>query len=175
MSDTGEYNLVIAAFEGKETADYVYNTLLDMQNANMITVKTMSTVYLNDRGKLKVHHKHGLTTWKGAAGGLAVGLLLGGPFLGGAVGAMVGSRGDGEQRKAKEFLDEKLGADDSAIIVAFKDADLEAVRDMFIRYDAERLMLDLTPEVEEELAKLTADEEIARSVHEDVEIVNESR
>lgn len=173
MSNKEEDNLVIAAFEGKETADFVYNTLLDMQNANMVTVKTVSTVYRNEHGKLKVHHKHGLTTWKGVAGGVAVGLLLGGPIVGGAVGALIGSRGKGEQRKAKEFLDEKLGEDNSAIIVVFKDANVEALRDMFIRYSAERLTLELTPEVEAELAKLTGDTTVTQSVNEDIEIVIE--
>lgn len=174
MSNEKDYNLVIAAFEGKETAEFVYNALLDMQNAKMIKVKTVSTVYRNAHGKLKVHHKHGLTTWKGVAGGLAIGLLLGGPILGGAIGALVGSQGGGEQRKTKKFLDEKLTEDNSAIIVAFKDADLIAVRDMFNRYDAERLLLELTPEAEKELANLTTDTTAVQSVHEEIEIVDES-
>ena len=174
MSGKEDYNLVIAAFEGKETADYVYNTLLDMQHAKMVEIKTISTVYRNDRGKLKVHHKHGLTTWRGAAGGIAVGLLLGGPILGGAIGALVGSRGDGEQRKVKKFLGEKLGEDNSAIIVAFKEANLTALRDMFNRFNAERLLLELTPEAEKELADLTADTTAVLSVHEEIEIVDES-
>lgn len=173
MSNKEEDNLIIAAFEDKETADFVYNALLDMQNANMVKLETVSTVYRNDHGKLKVHHKHGLTTWKGAAGGVAVGLLLGGPILGGAVGALIGSRGKGEQRKAKEFLDEKLSEDNSAIIVVFKDAHVEALRDMFVRYGAERLTLELTPEVEAELAKLTGDADVTQSVNEAIEIVVE--
>lgn len=174
MSDKEDYNLVIAAFEGKETADFVYNTLLDMENAMMVELKTVSTVYRNDRGKLKVHHKQGLTTWKGAAGGIAVGLLLGGPILGGAIGALVGSRGGGEQREAKKFLDEKLGQDNSAIIVAFKEANLPALREMFDRYRAERLLLELTPEAEQQIASLAADAEVAHSVQETVEVVDES-
>jgi hypothetical protein len=38
MSDNEAYNLVIAAFEDKESAEFVYNTLLDMQNAMMVQV-----------------------------------------------------------------------------------------------------------------------------------------
>ncbi|MCZ7669701.1 MAG: DUF1269 domain-containing protein [Chloroflexi bacterium] len=174
MSNKEDYNLVIAAFEGKETADFVYNTLLAMQNAMMVELKTVSTVYRNDRGKLKVHHKHGLTTWKGAAGGIAVGLLLGGPILGGAIGALIGSRGDGEQRKAKKFLDEKLGEDNSAIIVAFKEANLTALRDMFDRFNAEQLLMALTPETEKEIADLAANEEVAQTVQAEIDIIDES-
>lgn len=174
MSNKEDYNLVIAAFEGKETAGFVYNTLLAMQNAMMVDLKTVSTVYRNDRGKLKVHHKHGLTTWKGAAGGIAVGLLLGGPILGGAIGALIGSRGDGEQRKAKKFLDEKLGEDNSAIIVAFKEANLTALRDMFNRFNAEQLLMALTPETEKEIADLAANEEVAQTVQAEIDIIDES-
>ena len=174
MSKEQEYSLIIAAFDQKESAEFVYNTLIDMQDAEMVKLKTISTVYRNEHGKLKVHHKHGLSTWKGAAGGLAIGFLLGGPLLGGAVGALIGSRGKGEQRKAKEFLDQKLGEDDSAIIVLLKDADWIAVRDMFKRFDAEALKLELTPEAEKEIAELTADEDVAQAVRTEVEVVDQS-
>ena len=172
MSSKEDYNLVIAAFDDKESAEFVYNTLLDMQNALMVHVKTASTVYRNEHGKLKVHHKHGLTTWKGAAGGMAIGLLLGGPILGGAIGALIGSQGGGEQRKAKKFLDEQLSEDNSAIIVVFKDADWNAVRDMFSRHGARRLKLELTPEAEQELADLAANEDVTQTLHADIEIVD---
>jgi uncharacterized membrane protein len=174
MSKEQEYSLVVAAFKKKDSAEYVYNTLLDMQNADMVKLKTVSTVYRDKHGKLKVYHKHGLTTWKGAAGGVAIGFLLGGPLLGGAIGALVGSRGKGEQRKAKKFLDEKLGEDDSAIIVLLKDADWIAVRDMFMRFDAEALKLEFSPEAEKEIAELTADEDVAQAVREEVDIIDQS-
>jgi uncharacterized membrane protein len=174
MSDEQEYSLVIAAFPKKESAEFVYNTLLDMQNAQMVKLKTVSTVYRNEHGKLKVYHKHGLSTWKGAAGGVAIGFLLGGPILGGAIGALIGSRGKGEQRQAKKFLDDKLGDDESAIIVLLKDADYLAVRDMFKRFDAEALQLELSPAAEKEIAQLTADEGVAQAVHEEVDIIDQS-
>lgn len=172
MSKEQEYSLVIAAFKKKDTAEFVYNTLLDMQNADMVKLKTVSTIYRNEHGKLKVFHKHGLSTWKGAAGGVAIGFLLGGPLLGGAIGALIGSRGKGEQREAKKFLDEKLGEDDSAIIVLLKDADWLAVKDMFVRFDAEALKLEFTPEAEKEISELTAGEDVAQAVREEVEIVD---
>ena len=174
MSDEQEYSLVIAAFPKKESAEFVYNTLLDMQNAQMVKLKTVSTVYRNERGKLQVYHKHGLSTWKGAAGGVAIGFLLGGPILGGAIGALIGRRGKGEQRQAKKFLDDKLGDDESAIIVLLKDADYLAVRDMFKRFEAEALQLELSPAAEKEIAELTADEGVAQAVQEEVDIIDQS-
>lgn len=172
MAKDEVYSFVIATFPEKDSAEYVYNTLLDMQNAEMVDLKTASTVYRDEKGKLEVHHKHGLTTWKGAAGGVAVGFLLGGPILGGAIGALIGRRGKGEQRDAKEFLDDKLGQNESAIIVYLKDADWIAVRDMFRRFDAEALQLELSPEAEEALSAATADEEAVKAVRAEVEIVN---
>lgn len=174
MAEEQEYSLIVAAFKSKETAEFVYNTLLDMQNADMVKLKTVSTVYRDKHGKLKVFHKHGLSSWKGAAGGVAIGFLLGGPLLGGAIGALVGSRGKGEQREAKKFLDEKLGEDDSAIIVLLKEADWTAVKEMFVRFDAEALKLEFTPEAEKEIAELSTDKDVAQAVREEVEIVDQS-
>lgn len=174
MSKEEAYSFVVAAFDNKESAEFVYNTLLDMQYAEMVDLKMASTVYRNEKGKLEVHHKHGLTTWKGVAGGMAIGFLLGGPVLGGAIGALVGRRGKGELGEAKEFLDEKLGQDDSAIVVLLRDAEWIAVRDMFRRFDAEPLMLELSPEAEKAITEATADEDVARAVHEEVDIVDHS-
>ena len=168
------YSLVVAAFDDKESAEYVYDTLLTMENAEMVDLKMASTLYRNDKGKLKVHHKHGLTTWKGAAGGVAVGVLLGGPILGGAVGALIGRRGKGELGEVKEFLDERLGQEESAIVILLRDAQWEAVRDMLKRHDAEPLMLELSPEAERAIAEATADEEVIHSVREEIEIVDHS-
>ncbi len=174
MAEEEAYSLVVAAFEDKETAEFVHNTLLDMENAAMVDLKMASTVYRNDKGKLEVHHKHGLTTWKGTAGGVAVGVLLGGPILGGAIGAFVGRRGKGELGEIKPFLDEKLGQDDSAIVVLLRDAEWAAVREMFKRYGAEPLMLELSPEAEKAIAAAAADEEVTRSMHEEIKIVDHS-
>jgi uncharacterized membrane protein len=156
MAEKEAYSLVVAAFQDKETAEFVHNTLLDMAYAEMLDLKMASTVYRNDKGKLEVHHKQGLTTWKGAAGGIAVGVLLGGPILGGAIGGLIGRRGKGELGEIKPFLDEKLGQDDSAIVVLLRNAEWMAVREMFKRYGAEPLVLELSPEAEEAIAAATA-------------------
>jgi len=174
MANKPDESLIIATFDDKNTAEYVYNALLDMQNAEMVTLTTTSTVNRNEHGKLKVNHKHGLSTWKGAAGGVAIGFLLGGPIIGGAIGALIGRQGKGEQRNAKDFLDEKLGDDDSGIIIVIKDGDLVAVQKMLQRYNAEILEMELSAEAQQELVKAAADDEAAQAVLEEVEIVNES-
>jgi uncharacterized membrane protein len=174
MTEEEAYSLVVAAFDDKETAEFVYNTLLDMENATMVDLKMASTVYRNEKGKLEVHHKHGLTTWKGAAGGIAVGILLAGPIIGGAIGALIGRRGKGELGEIKPFLDDKLGQEDSAIVVLLRDAEWAAVREMFKRHGAEPLMLELSPQAEKAIAAATADEEVSRSMGEEIEIVTHS-
>ncbi len=174
MSEEEAYSLVVAAFSDKETAEFVYNTLLDMEYAEMADLKMASTVYRNDKGKLEVHHKHGLTTWKGAAGGVAVGFLLGGPILGGAIGALIGRRGKGELNEAKEYLDEKLGQDDSAIVILLRGAQWITVRDMLRRYDAQHLMLELSAEAEQAIAEAAADEEVVQAVREEVDVVDQT-
>ena len=85
---------------------------------------------------------------------------------------MIGSRGKGELHQARELLDQKLGQDDSAIVVLLRDAEWQAVRDMFRRFDAEPLILELTPEAEQGIAALTADEEVAQSVRAEIDIVD---
>lgn len=170
MSEKVENSFVIAVFDGPETADFVYNQLLDMQNAVMADIKMVSTVTRNARGKLKVHHKQGLTTWRGTAGGVAIGFLLGGPLLGGAIGALVGSRGGGEQRKARQFLDDKMTADQSALIAMLRDADWTAVRDLFVRFEAQIMQLELSPEAEAELQQAAGDAAVATAVRDEIEI-----
>jgi len=174
MSQEETYSLVIAAFDDKDSAEYVYNTLLNMENAEMIDLKMASTVYRNEKGKLKVYHKHGLTTGKGALGGVAVGVLLGGPILGGAIGALIGRQGKGELGEIKSFLDEKLGQNDSAIVVYLRDAAWVEVREMFKRYGAEPLKVELSPQAEAALVEAAADDQFAQSVHEEIEIVDQA-
>lgn len=173
MSDKpteSEQSLFIAVFDTEDGAETVYNVLLNMQNADMVQLKSASIVYRNKRGKLKVHHRFGFNRWTGAAGGVAIGFLLGGPLLGGAIGALVGSRGKGEERPAKEFLDDKLSEDQSAIIVVFEDADWEAVNAMFARYNADILKLELSAEAEQALTDAATDDAVAQAVHAEVDI-----
>ncbi|MCO5190942.1 MAG: DUF1269 domain-containing protein [Anaerolineae bacterium] len=169
-SKESEPSLFIAVFDTVSGAETVHDVLLNMQNAEMAHIKSASIVLRNKRGKLKVHHRFGLNRWTGAAGGVAIGFLLGGPLLGGAIGALVGSRGKGEERPAKAFLDDKLGQDQSALIVVFEDADWEAVDAMFTRYNAEILKMELSAEAEQALTDAAADNTVAQAVHAEVDI-----
>ncbi|MFN2125397.1 MAG: hypothetical protein ACK2UP_18015, partial [Candidatus Promineifilaceae bacterium] len=74
----------------------------------------------------------------------------------------------------KPFLDEKLGQDDSAIVVYLRDAEWLEVRDMLKRYGAEPLKIELSPEAEAALAQATADDQVAQSVREEIDIVDQA-
>jgi uncharacterized membrane protein len=173
MSDKAhdsEQSLFIVVFDTQELAEVVYDVLFTMQNAEMVKMKSCTTVHRNKRGKMKLEHKLGFNRWTGMAGGVAIGFLLGGPILGGAIGAIAGSRGKGEERPARKFLDDKLGQDQSALIVLFEEADWKAVEAMFDRYQAEILKMELSAEAEHELTQHAQDEEKAEAVHAEIEI-----
>lgn len=167
-------SLFIIAYPGKETADEVYHTLRALEKQDKIDIKTAATIYRKEDGKLRLKHRRRLTVWKGAFGVGAVGLILAGTgagFLAGAIiGALIGSRRSGQRREVKEFLDDKLGPDDSALVILVTNADWEAVQSEVNHYGGEQLAVELTAEAEKRLAEIAADEEVAAAVHEEIEI-----
>lgn len=174
MSVGRKQSLFIIAYKGKETADEVYHTLRALEKQDKIDIKTAATIYRKEDGKLRLKHRRRLTVWKGAFGVGAVGLILAGTgagFLAGAIiGALIGSRRSGQRREVKEFLDDKLGPDDSALVILVTNADWEAVQSEVNHYGGEQLAVELTAEAEKRLAEIAADEEVAAAVHEEIEI-----
>jgi uncharacterized membrane protein len=175
MSKERKQSLFIVAYEGRDTADDVYKVLRDLEKQKLrdIDIKTAMTVHRKDNGKLKLNHKGRVTTWKGLFGGAIIGLILAGPaaLLGGAVvGALIGSSRSGDRRDVKEFLEDKLGPDDSALAVLVSSADWEAVDEAVKPYGGTELLVELTPEAEEAVAKLAVDDEAIAQIQEEVDI-----
>lgn len=175
MSDERKQSLFVVQYAGKDTADKVYDVLhhLEKQKLQEIEIKTAATVYRQDNGKLKLKHKGRVTVWKGMAGGAAIGLVLGGPAgaAAGAVGGiLVGSTRSGERKDAKEFLDDKLGADDSALVILVSDADWERVEEATASFKGTDLEIELTPEAQQEISDLVADDKVVAAVQEEVDI-----
>jgi uncharacterized membrane protein len=177
MSDERKQSLFIVAYQGRDTADAVHAKLRELQKAKEIDIKTAAVVYRKDNGKLKLVHKRRLTVWKGAFGGAAIGLLLAGTGVGAlaaaGAGALIGSSRSGGRRDAKEFLEDKLGPDDSAVVVLVSDADWAAVQSELEPYGGEDLKVELTAEAEEQIAALAAKDDVAEAVEEEVEIEEE--
>ncbi len=178
MSEAAE-SLFIVAYSGRETADQVYKTLRGLEKANKLDIKTAATLRRKANGKLVLKHKRRVTVGKGVVGGGVLGLLLagftgGGSILAGAVvGALVGSTRSMSRREAKRFLVDKIGQDDSALVILIKSADWETIWDATKNYGGEEIHVELTAAAEKQIAQLAADEEVAEAVSEEIDIEEE--
>ena len=175
MPDKRKQSLFIIAYPGRETAGAVYDTLRSLEKQDKIKIKTAVTIYRKENGQLLLKHRKRLTIWKDNFGCGAIGLLLAGTgagaLAGAIVGALIGSRRSKQYRKAKAFLDEKLGAADSALAILVSNAGWEAVNSEVALFGGEELGVELTPEAERWLAEIAADEKVAAAVQDEVEIV----
>jgi len=170
-------SLFVVVYSGRDTADKVYDTLRDLQKEKKINIKTAATVQRRDNGKLRLHHKRRVTVWKGAIGGGIIGLLLigtgGGALAAALLGALIGATRSRQRRQVREFLEDKLGPDDSALAILVSNADWAAVADSIAHFGGEEVALELTPEAEEQLAKLAEDDQVREAVGEEIEVVEE--
>jgi uncharacterized membrane protein len=179
MADERKQSLFIVAYEGKDTADEVWHKMRDLEKDKKVDIKTSMVVYRKDNGKLKLVHKRRMNTWGGAAAGGAIALLLAGATGGGSVlagaliGGAIGGFGHTDRKNVKEFLDEKLGTDDSALAILIKEADWQAVQDATEKYGGEDLAVELTDEAAAQLAAMGANEDVAAAVAEEVEVEDE--
>ncbi len=174
MAKERKQSLFIVAFEGRDTADEVYQTLRDLRKQKEINIKTAAVIYRKDNGKLKLVHKRRVTTWGGAAIGSGLAVLLAGlgggaGLIGAVIGGAIGGIGAKKRRQAKKFLDNKLGMDDSALAILIKDADWDAVAEAVEKYPGDELVVELTPEAEYQLASIALYEDVAEAVGEEVE------
>jgi len=169
-------SLFVIAYEGRDTADQVYDVLRDLEKQKLrdIDIKTAATVNRKDDGKLKLRHRRRLTVGKGVFGGGAVGLILAstgaGLLVGAGIGALLGSTKSGDRRDAKEFLEDKLGQNDSALVILVKDADWSAVDDAVAPFNGTELAVELSAEAEAQVAELAEKADVAALVQADVEV-----
>jgi uncharacterized membrane protein len=179
MSDEVKDSLFIVKYAGKDTADEVYDVVRDLEKNKLrdVDIKTAATVYRKDNGKLKLKHKRRVTVWKGMAGGAALGFIVGGPaaVAGTALaGMLIGSSRSGDRKDAKEFLEDKLGADDSALVILVEDADWEALYEATKSYGGEDLKVELTEDAQKQIAELSEDDKVKAQVAEAVEVEEEA-
>ena len=96
MSDERKQSMFVVAYEGKNTADQVYDTLRGLQQEKKVKIKTAAVVTRKENGKLNVRHKRRITVTQGVVGGGILGLLVmgtgGGMLAVGAVGGLIRSR-----------------------------------------------------------------------------------
>jgi hypothetical protein len=71
--------------------------------------------------------------------------------------------------EVKTFLDDKLGPDDSGLVILFDNADWEAIQ-YDVGFTVEKLTVELKVKAEKKLAEIAADAEVAAAVQEEVQI-----
>lgn len=174
MSSERKQSLFIVAYPGQDIADEVYETLRSLQKEKKIDIKTAATIIRKPNGKLKLKHKRRLTVGKGALAGSIIAVVLtggaaGAIYGGAALGAIAGSTRSNQRQEVKEYLDDKLGQDQSALAILIGDADWEAVREAVAPFGGENLRVRLTPEARAELQALASDEKVATAVADEIE------
>ena len=173
VSDERKQSLFIFVYPGEETADEVYHTLRGLEKQDKIDIKTAATLYRTDDGKLRLKHRQRLTLWKDEFDVGSIGLILAGTRAGGLAGtlidALIGSRRSFELCEVKTLLDDKLGPDDSGLVILMDNADWEAIQND-VEITGEKLTVELKVKAEKQQAEIAADEEVAAAVQEEVQI-----
>ena len=178
MSEERKQSLIITAYEGRETANEVYKTVRQLEKDRKVDLKAAMVILRKKNGKLKVVQKRkAVSGWGGAALGTGLALLLGaatgGVLAGAVIGGVIGGFGRKKRNRARHFLEDKLGVDDSALAVLITDADWEAVRDRIEHYGGEIMAIELTDQAAMQISALAANEEVADAVAEEVEMEEE--
>lgn len=174
MSVSSKQSLIFVTYPGRESADSVYHTLRILEKQDKIDIKTAATLYRTEDDKLRLKHRPRLTLWKDEFDVGSVGLVLAstraGTLVGAVVGALIGSSRSKQRCEVKDFLYDKLGLDDSALVILITNADWEAVQNEVIHFGGEELVVELSTEAEKRLAEIATDEKVAAAVREFVEI-----
>ena len=173
MSDKRKQSLFIIVYPGEETADEVYHTLRGLEKQDKIDIKTAATLYRTEDGKLQLKHRQRLTLWKDEFDVGSIGLILAGTRAGGLAGtlidALIDQRRSFELCEVKTFLDDKLGPDDSGLVILMDNADWEVIQND-VGFTGEKLIVELKVKAEKKLAEIAADKEVAAAVQEEVQI-----
>ena len=156
-----KYDLVIVAYEGRDTAEKVWETVLELKKDKEIDIKDGAIIVKDDKGKVKLSQKKDMTVGKGLIGGGAVGLIIGvavgGPIAVAALGASLGG-----------LLGDGLGQEDSAIALLIKKANWPAVKERTDQFNGKTLISNLTDDTLEALEKLAEHDAVAQAVTDEV-------
>ena len=173
MSNMRKQSLFIIVYPGKGTAEKVYNRLRELEKQDRIEIKTAATLYRTEDDKLQLMQRQRLTLWKDEFDVRSIGLILAGARAGNLAGTLIGAlispRRCFELHEAKAFLDDKLGPDDSGLIILMDNADWEAVQND-VGFAGGKMVVELTDKAEKQLAEITVDEGVSAVVKEYVEI-----
>jgi uncharacterized membrane protein len=159
--------LVVIAFDGRDTADHVLNDLRSMQREYLVDLEDAVVVTRDAEGKLNLKQSVNLVgmgamsggTW-GALWGVLVGVLFMNPLLGLVAGAAAGAGAGALAGALSDYgidddfikkMGETISNDSSALFVLFKKVTLDRVLPEFHRYQGRVLKTSLTEEQEAKL------------------------
>jgi uncharacterized membrane protein len=159
--------LVVIAFNGRDTADHVLNDLRSMQQEYLVDLEDAVVVTRDADGKLNLKQSVNLVgmgavsggTW-GALWGVLVGVLFMNPLLGFIAGAAAGAGAGALGGALSDYgidddfikrMGETIGSDSSALFVLFKKVTLDRVLPEFNRYQGTVLKTSLSDEQETKL------------------------
>ena len=173
MSNMRIQSLFIIVFPGKGTADKAYNRLRELEKQDKIEIKTAAALYRTEDDKLQLKHRQRLTIWKDEFDVGSIGLILAGAragnLAGSLIGALISPRRCFKLHEAKTFLDDKLGPDDSGLVLLMDNANWEALQND-VGFAGEKMVVELTDKAEKQLAEIASDEGVTAVVKEYVEI-----
>ena len=173
VTDERKQSLFIIVYPGVETADAVYHTLRGLEKQDKLDIETAATLYRTADGKLRLKHRQRLTLWKDEFDVGSIGLILAGTRAGGLAGtlidALIDQRRSFELCEVKTLLDDKLGPDDSGLVILMDNADWEAIQND-IGFTGEKLTVELKVKAKQQLAEIAADAEVAAAVQDEVQI-----
>ena len=173
MSNAPEESFFIKSFQGRGMADQAYEAMRQLEKDGQVDIRTAMTVFRQEDGKLKLVHKRRLTVGKGVVAGGGVGLLLFGPgalLAGMAIGALAGATRSGDRAAVKEYLEDKLGPDESALAVIVKEANWDAVTKGMDSFGGDHLISELSAADKAALDGLADNKEVVTAADEAVEV-----
>jgi uncharacterized membrane protein len=170
-----DYDLIVAVMDGREKADEFFTVAKSKEADGAFHVKEAATFARDEHGKIRLNNKGYVAGWKGGGIGLGVGILLGGPLGFAAAGAALGYLRGAERRELRDKINERLGAEQSAIALMLEDPiDWDVVREIGNDFGAELLMAELRGDALAKTQELAEDEEVQRAFAEEVgEVVAE--
>ena len=167
-----DYDLIIAVLEGRDKADEFFTAVKELEADGAFHLKEAATFTREESGKIKLNNKGYVAGWKGGGIGLGVGILLGGPIGVAAVGGLIGYMRGADRRRLRDELDEKLGANQSAIALMLDDPiDWDALRKVGNDFGAELLNAEIRGEPLAKMQELAEDEDVQQAAEEEFDEV----
>lgn len=158
------YDLAIAVYDGRGTADRAFDELKELENQGSLKIEEAAVFTRNERGKVKLDNKGFVGAWKGGAIGLGIGLLLGGPVGGAVVGGLIGFGRSSDRRGLRDLVNEKLGIDNSALAVVVNEVDWAEAQPAMERFGGETVRAELQGSSMAKLEELTGDHEVTTAL-----------